>query len=135
LLDVLRASGGRVTSPRREVLHALIEHQGHPTAEELTAAVQARQPDVHGSTIYRFLETLEQLGIVDHVHLGHGPAVYHFVDDAHFHLVCRRCRRVVEVPDDSLDSLRRRFVRDFDFDIEARHFAMSGSCKGCAASA
>ena len=132
VLAGLRAGGGRVTSSRRAVLRALLEHGGHPTAEELTAVVQERHPDVHGSTVYRALETFEKLGVVDHVHLGHGPAVYHFVDDSHYHLVCRRCGKVIEVPDRSLDALRRRLVRDFDFEIEPRHFAVSGFCTGCA---
>ena len=97
VLALLRANGGRVTSPRRAILEALIGHGEHPTAEQLTAAVQARQPDVHESTVYRFLDDLERLGVVDHVHLGHGPAVYHFSDDTHHHLVCQTCGRVVEV--------------------------------------
>ena len=132
LLAGLRSGGGRVTSSRRAVLQALLEHGGHPTAEELTEAVQAHHPDVHGSTVYRALETFERLGVIDHVHLGHGPAVYHFVDDSHYHLVCRRCGRVIEVPDRSLDALRRRLARDFEFEIEPRHFAVSGCCTACA---
>src|SRR5688572_23806793 len=91
VLDLLRARGGRVTSARRSILAALIDSEGHPTAEQLTAVVQAGQPDVHESTVYRFLDELERLGVVDHVHLGHGPAVYHFSDDAHHHLVCETC--------------------------------------------
>ncbi|MGH9178362.1 MAG: Fur family transcriptional regulator [Acidimicrobiales bacterium] len=132
VLGMLRASGGRVTSPRRAILEALIAHSGHPTAEQLTAEVQARQPEVHESTVYRFLEELERLGVVDHVHLGHGPAVYHFADDSHHHLVCEQCGLVVEVPDKTLDALRRRLRADHGFEVGPRHFAVLGRCKGCA---
>ena len=135
VLALLRANGGRVTSPRRAILEALIGHGEHPTAEQLTAAVQARQPDVHESTVYRFLDDLERLGVVDHVHLGHGPAVYHFSDDAHHHLVCQTCGRVVEVPDQTFAALRRRLRTDFGFEIDQRHFAVVGRCTECAASA
>jgi Fur family ferric uptake transcriptional regulator len=134
VLAVLRASGGRVTSPRRAILWALIEHQGHPTAEQLTADVQARQPDVHESTVYRFLDELERLGVVDHVHLGHGPAVYHFADDPHHHLVCEGCGLVVEVPVRTLEEFRGLVRRDLQFEMELRHFALPGRCKACAAS-
>ena len=135
VLALLRANGGRVTSPRRAILEALIGHGEHPTAEQLTAAVQARQPDVHESTVYRFLDDLERLGVVDHVHLGHGPAVYHFSDDTHHHLVCQTCGRVVEVPDQTFTGLRRRLRTDFGFEIDQRHFAVVGRCTECAASA
>ena len=90
ILGLLRAQGGRVTTCRRAILEAFLGIGGHVTAEVLTARVQASQPDVHESTVYRFLDELERLGVVDHVHLGHGPAVYHLASDAHHHLVCDR---------------------------------------------
>lgn len=131
VLRLLRANGGRVTGARRAILRALIDHGAHPTAEQLTADVQARHPDTHESTVYRFLDELERLGVVDHVHLGHGPAVYHFADDTHHHLVCEACGLVVEVPDRALDDLRRRLRREFDFEMEPRHFAVPGRCGAC----
>ena len=134
VLALLRANGGRVTSPRRAILQVLIDHEGHPTAEQLTADVQARQPDVHESTVYRFLDELKRLGVVDHVHLGHGPAVYHFVDDAHHHLVCEGCGDVIEVPDRTFAPLRRRLRTDFAFELEQRHFAVTGRCHECTSS-
>lgn len=134
VLATLRAGGGRITSPRRAILRALIDHHGHPTAEQLTADVQSIQPDVHESTVYRFLDELERLGVVDHVHLGHGPAVYHFADDPHHHLVCDGCGLVVEVPVRTLEQFRGLVRRDLEFEMELRHFALPGRCKDCAAS-
>ena len=131
ILATLRASGGRVTTPRRAILTALIESEGHPTAEQLTAKVQKALPDVHESTVYRFLDDLEALGVIDHVHLGHGPAVYHFADDDHHHLVCEVCDAVVEVPHRMFDALRRRLLAEFDFELRPRHFAVPGRCRGC----
>ncbi len=131
VLALLRASGGRITSPRRGILQALIDHEGHPTAEQLTAVVQARQPDVHESTVYRFLDELQHLGVVDHVHLGHGAAVYHFADDVHHHLVCEGCDEVIEIPERTVAPLRRRLRDDFAFELEPRHFAMPGRCSAC----
>jgi Fur family ferric uptake transcriptional regulator len=132
VLGLLRANGGRVTGARRAILRALIDHGPHPTAEQLTAQVKDRHPDTHESTVYRFLDDLERLGVIDHVHLGHGPAVYHFADDTHHHLVCDACGVVVEVPDRALQGLRRRLRTEFDFEMEPRHFAVPGRCKACA---
>jgi len=128
----LRANGGRVTSPRRAILQALFDHTDHPTAEQITATVQARHPDVHESTVYRFLDELKRLGVIDHVHLGHGPAVYHLAEDTHHHLVCRTCDRVIEVPDRTLEQLRRQVRQTYGFELEPQHFALVGSCKDCA---
>lgn len=131
ILGLLRARGGRVTTCRRAILETFLGVGGHVTAEALTARVQATQPDVHESTVYRFLDELERLGVVDHVHLGHGPAVYHLASDAHHHLVCDRCGAVEEVPDALFAELRTRLRDDFGFTLEPRHFAVTGRCKNC----
>jgi Fe2+ or Zn2+ uptake regulation protein len=133
ILALLRARGGRVTTSRRAILESFLGVGGHVTAEALTTRVQIGQPDVHESTVYRFLDELERLGVVDHVHLGHGPAVYHLASDAHHHLVCEGCGKVVEVPEDVFAALRARLADDFGFSVEPRHFAVTGRCQACAA--
>lgn len=131
ILALLRARGGRVTTCRRAILEAFLGAGGHVTAEALTARVQAGQPDLHESTVYRFLDELERLGVVDHVHLGHGPAVYHLASDVHHHLVCDRCGAVVEVPEEVFAELRGRLQADFGFSLHPRHFAVTGRCRAC----
>src|SRR4051794_19986944 len=133
ILAQLRADGGRVTTARRSLITALLDADDHVTADDLAATVQTAHPDVHRSTISRTLDALERLGVVDHVHLGHGRAVYHLARDAHHHLVCDRCGKVVEVPAELFDGLRGRLADDFGFDLEPRHFAVTGRCRDCAA--
>jgi Fur family ferric uptake transcriptional regulator len=132
ILALLRGRGGRITTSRRAILEAFLGVGGHVTAEALTARVQAAQPDVHESTVYRFLDELEQLGVVDHVHLGHGAAVYHLASDAHHHLVCDGCGAVEEVPAEVFADLRNRLQADFGFALQPRHFAVTGHCRACA---
>ena len=132
ILGLLRARGGRVTTCRRAILETFLGIGGHVTAEALTARVQDNQPDVHESTVYRFLDELERLGVVDHVHLGHGPAVYHLASDAHHHLVCDRCGAVEEVPEALFADLREQLKDEYGFALEPRHFAVTGRCKACA---
>ncbi len=131
ILGMLRAQGGRVTTCRRAILETFLGVGGHVTAEALTARVQAAQPDVHESTVYRFLDELERLGVVDHVHLGHGPAVYHLASDTHHHLVCDGCGTVVEVPEELFADLRGRLQAEFGFTLQPRHFAVTGRCNAC----
>ena len=132
ILDRLRAAGGRVTGPRRAVVAALLAADDHVTADDLAAAVQAADPDIHLSTVYRTLDALEQLGVVDHVHLGHGRAVYHLADDPHQHLVCEACGDVIEVPDDLFAEVAQQVRRAYGFRLRPNHFAVVGRCEGCA---
>jgi Fe2+ or Zn2+ uptake regulation protein len=131
ILALLRSRGGRVTTARRAIVAELIGREGHVTADELAGAVQAAHPDVHLSTIYRCLEALEELEVVEHVHLGHGRAVYHLTDETHQHLVCERCGSVLEVPERVLDGLARRLRDEFGFELRAGHFALPGLCRAC----
>jgi Fe2+ or Zn2+ uptake regulation protein len=131
VLDLVRRRGGRITSARRLLLQAIFEAEEHRTAEELARVVQERAPDVHLSTIYRNLEDLQELGIVVHAHLGHGPSTYHLAAAAHGHLVCEECGAVIEVPDDLFAGLSRSASARFGFTIDPHHFAMLGRCRGC----
>jgi Fur family transcriptional regulator, ferric uptake regulator len=131
VLELLRESGGRVTTSRRILLRCLFEESPHRTAEELAAEVQRVAPDVHISTIYRNLDELERLGIIVHAHLGHGPATYHLSSDTHGHLVCESCAFTYEAPEDLFEELAATAFRDFHFVIDPRHFAVLGRCKGC----
>jgi Fe2+ or Zn2+ uptake regulation protein len=133
IVDLLRSRGGRVTSARRAIIGALLDASPeHVTADELASAVQRAHPDVHVSTIYRCLDALEELGVVDHVHLGHGRAVYHLADEHHQHLVCSSCGVVVEVPDEVFDDVTARLDAEFGFRLEPGHFAVPGRCRSCA---
>jgi Fur family transcriptional regulator, ferric uptake regulator len=131
ILALVREQGGRVTTARRLLLDAIFQADGHKTAEELAAVVQARAPDVHLSTIYRNLDDLQELGIVVHAHLGHGPSTYHLAATAHGHLVCEECGAVIEAPDDLFNSLSRSTKSRFGFTIDPHHFAMLGRCALC----
>ncbi len=130
-LDLVRRQGGRVTSSRRILLHALFASSGHRTAEELASEVQAEAPDIHLSTIYRNLDELERLGVVVHSHFGHGPATYHLAASVHGHFVCEECGQLIEVPEAMFDGLSEQARTHFGFAIDPHHFAMLGHCADC----
>ncbi|MBW3575029.1 MAG: transcriptional repressor [Actinobacteria bacterium] len=131
MLQLLRARGGRVTNARRAVLGALLDHREHASAEALAEMVHDSHPDVHLSTVYRTLDAFEQLGVVTHVHLGHGRAVYHLTDEIHHHAVCERCGAVLQLPLTLFAPLHRRLVDEFGFEVDAHHFAIAGRCAPC----
>jgi Fur family ferric uptake transcriptional regulator len=131
VLARLRQHGTRVTSARRLLLSVLLESRGHRSAEELAADVQARAPEVNLSTIYRNLDELERLKLVDRTHLGHGPATYHLASATHGHLVCERCGSMTEVPDTMFDELAETTRQRYGFAIDPHRFAVIGICSNC----
>lgn len=129
----IRSASGRLTVARRAIITTLLRAASHITAEDVANTVAGEYPEVHLSTVYRTLDALERLGVIDHVHLGHGRAVYHLVDDPHQHLVCEQCGGVIEVPDATFGALADQLEKEFKFKIRPHHFALLGRCEACRA--
>ena len=130
-IENLKAHGGRITHARKAVLQALVTAKTHVTAEDLLNIVQKQFPEVHISTVYRTLDALEKLGVVDHVHLGHGKAVYHLTDNSHQHIVCEMCSSVEEVPYQLFTELESSLKEQYGFQMRMNHFAVIGKCRRC----
>jgi Fur family ferric uptake transcriptional regulator len=128
----MRERGGRVTTALRAVVELLDSTDDHLTTADIAEAVQRSYPAVHVSTVYRALERLSEAGMVVHLHVGHGPTVYHLADDYHGHLVCRRCGTVLDVPTEVIQPVAHRVARDYGFELEAGHLALGGLCADCA---
>ena len=131
--EELRAKGYRVTPQRQLVLEAVTNLE-HATPEEICTEVQRTARGVNISTVYRTLELLEELGLVKHAHLGHGPPNYHLAAEAeHIHLVCRGCHDVEDVDPRAAAGLADVLERDFGFETDVHHLTVYGRCKDCRA--
>lgn len=129
--DRFRERGERMTSQRRAVLRALATTPGHLSAEEIQAL--ADNGALHLSSIYRNLEALAAVGVVQHIHLGHGATAYHLArDGAHLHLECRVCGVIRDLPVGVLDGAAATLRTDHAFVLEPAHTALSGRCADCA---
>jgi Fe2+ or Zn2+ uptake regulation protein len=131
---MLRARGERMTGPRRAVLAVLARDGEHLSAEAVLTRVAGQDPSVHRASVYRTLEALSELGVVQHVHVGHGVTTYHLVrgDRAHPHAQCRVCGTVYDLPADLLDPVATVLARRHGFALDAGHVALSGVCLACA---
>ena len=132
LRATLHQRGLRMTPQRQLVLDAVRALQ-HATPEQVCQQVQRITPTVNITTIYRALDLLEGLGLVRHTHLGHGAPVYSAQAHEHLHLVCHRCGRVTEQPNELLDDVAGRLRATCGFVLDANHLALSGTCRECLA--
>jgi Fur family ferric uptake transcriptional regulator len=130
LRSTLHQRGMRMTPQRQLVLDALRELE-HATPEQVCRHVQRTTPSVNITTIYRTLELLEELELIRHTHLGHGPPTYSLHEHQHVHLVCHRCGRVDESPRAVMDELRGTLRAAHGFALDAAHLALSGTCRDC----
>jgi Fur family ferric uptake transcriptional regulator len=127
VLALLRGTGHRVTVPARTVLEALFAAREPLAAEQIAPALEA-------ASVYRNLERLQQLGVVTHVHAGHGPGRYVLARGGpREYLVCERCGRITSVEPAQLDEVRAHVRAAFGHEARFTHFPIHGLCADCAA--
>jgi Fe2+ or Zn2+ uptake regulation protein len=130
---MIRSCGLRLSSARRLVLEALYTAESPVKAEQIASGLDGRLPRSDLASVYRNLDTMEQLGLVRHVHVGHGPGRYEPASQPREYLVCERCETVTSIPADQLDAVRSAIRAATGFEPRFHHFPISGVCPDCSA--
>lgn len=81
------------------MLDFLVASCGHPTAEEIGAAVNRSDATTSRASVYNVLRSLTRAGLVTELVLDDAVARYDANLDPHHHFVCTECRRVEDVPE------------------------------------
>jgi Fur family transcriptional regulator, ferric uptake regulator len=132
-IEALRAKGMRISSARRLVLEALYAADAPISAEQIADGLAGRLPRSDLASVYRNLETLEQVGLVRHSHFGHGPGLYMPAGaSAREYLVCNSCNAVTAVEPSEMDDLRALIHERFGYEARFSHFPILGLCADCA---
>jgi Fur family ferric uptake transcriptional regulator len=124
VLNTMRAHGLRVSAARRLMLDALIDADAPLTAEEV-----ADGSDV--ASVYRNLETLEAIGIVRHVHLGHGPGRYELSGRSSGWATCEACGESTPLASPAVAQIRLAVLEAAGFEAAFNHFPIVGRCSDC----
>jgi Fur family ferric uptake transcriptional regulator len=133
VFDELRRTGHRVTTPSRLVIEALFRAGGPVSAEHIGRGQGEHAMQLEMPSVYRNLERLQQLGVISHVHLGHGPGLYVLSPGTdREYLVCDRCGRVSTVDPTALDPVRNQVREAFGYHARFSHFPIHGHCQSCA---
>ncbi len=130
----LRLSGGRVTAERLRLFDEIFRQHEHIDADRLYRSIRRRGRKISRATVYRNLELLVDCGLVRRQRLGQRRYLYEHVHpgQAHDHLVCRVCDRVVEFVSPAISALQREIARAHDFDPAEHTLQISGVCRACA---
>ena len=133
LVKELRARGIRVTPQRAIIFKAIEDLEGHITAEDIFQQVQQANPYISLATVYRTLELLQELRLVNQTNFGRSQTYFALKDHgAHHHLVCRECGSIKEFEDELLEPVRAQLKRQFGFQADTEHLSFFGICQACA---
>ncbi|MEW6522109.1 MAG: Fur family transcriptional regulator [Bacillota bacterium] len=128
----------KLTRQRSKIIETLVEKAGeHLSAEELYALVSKKAPEIGLATVYRTLDLLEHLDIVEKTNFGDGRARYELAgpdaDHRHHHLICIGCGNITEVKEDLLYPMERMLERAYQFRITDHRLEFYGRCQSCLA--
>lgn len=137
--ELLREKGLKVTNQRLLVLEVLADHRDkHLTAEDIYELVKEDYPEIGLATIYRTVQLLLEMQLVDRISLDDGCARYEIGESGagegkhhHHHLICRTCGKVVPFRDDLLEELERHIEKETGFHVLDHELKFFGMCREC----
>lgn len=136
---MLKEKGLKVTNQRLLVLEVLAEHRDkHMTAEDIYELVKEDYPDIGLATIYRTVQLLLEMQLVDRINLDDGCARYEIGELSlgeakhhHHHLICKTCGKVLPFKDDLLEELESHIEEATGFHVLDHELKFYGQCQEC----
>lgn len=136
--EQLKQKGLKLTKQRLLLLETMAKHPGeHLTAEELYDLVKESNPEIGLATVYRNVQVLLDLHVIDKVSFDDGFARYELggldgeTRHHHHHAICRSCGAVCSFDEDLLDNLEQALLTAFGFQVVDHEVKLFGYCRAC----
>lgn len=126
----------KLTPQREATVRVLLENEkDHLSAEEVFLRVKDIAPDTGLATVYRTLELLTELRVVDKINFGDGVSRYDLRQEGakhfHHHLVCLECGSVEEIQEDLLEDVEKIVESKWNFLVKDHRLTFQGICTDC----
>jgi Fe2+ or Zn2+ uptake regulation protein len=131
-LNQLQENGYRLTEARRAVVEIVAATDRALTPLEVFDSARSANPRLGLVSVYRTLEKLEELHLIQRVHQPHGCQAFISAGKGHQHLLlCRRCGRVTFFEGDNLEPLLGAIARQTGYTISEHWLQLFGLCASC----
>lgn len=121
----------KFTEQRELILEALLSAKSHISAEELYQIVSKHNPMIGLATVYRTLNLLSECGLIQQRQFGDGQTRYELVQEHHDHLICTKCRKIVEFENAEIETLQEQVAKQYGFVIQNHKHELYGLCSDC----
>jgi Fe2+ or Zn2+ uptake regulation protein len=131
-LTALQENGYRLTDARRAVVEIVAATPRALTPLEVFDSARAAHPDLGLVTVYRTLEKLEELHLIQRVHQPEGCQAFIAAGKGHQHLLlCQNCGQVTFFEGDDLDGLFNSIAQKTGYSIREHWLQLFGLCQDC----
>jgi Fur family peroxide stress response transcriptional regulator len=131
ITSLLRDKGFKVTPQRLAIYNMLSSTRSHPNAEMIFNELQAMYPTMSLATVYKTMEILREIGLVQVLNAGEDSFRYDAVMTNHPHVRCTECGQVEDVPDVNIDEFVNEVSQRTKYQIAGQQFYFYGVCPAC----
>jgi Fur family ferric uptake transcriptional regulator len=131
----LSEAGHRSGGARAAVVELLAGQDCCLSAQEISEELRATGSRVGQASVYRALDLLHEMGLVQRVEIDDGGSRYEPVmpgGEHHHHAVCETCGRVTAFKDDQLERALERLSGRLRHSMRAHDIVIRGDCSRCA---
>ena len=127
----MKQSHRRMTQQRKTILEVLKKTQNHPSADEIYELVKQKIPRISLGTVYRNLEVLAELGLIQVLELSGSLKRFDWDTNKHYHIRCIRCDRVENAPIAPMNQIEDKLYESTVFEIIGHNLEFTGLCPSC----
>ena len=131
IVNALRRKGYKATPQRIAISRFVLRNRNHPTVQEVYNEVRQTYPTVSLATVYKTLNFLSELGLVQELPFLHGETRFDSYVEPHVNLVCHRCGKVNDLENRLAREVVTRIANTTKFTPTGQRLDVYGLCQRC----
>jgi Fur family peroxide stress response transcriptional regulator len=131
IIEALRNKGYKATPQRIAICRFALKSRDHPTAQKIYEEVRKMHPTVSLATVYKTLQVLRELGLVQELSLPQGQTRFDCNMRPHVNLVCLRCGNITDLDDSAAQDIVKKVATSTEFTVAGQRLDIYGLCQNC----
>jgi Fur family peroxide stress response transcriptional regulator len=132
-IEALRSKGYKATPQRIAICRFAINSRDHPTAQQVYDEVKKIHPTVSLATVYKTLQVLKNLDLIQELDLPHGQARFDSYMKPHINLICLQCGNITDLDDTTALEITSKVAAAAKFKPKGQRIDIFGTCRRCSA--
>jgi Fur family transcriptional regulator, peroxide stress response regulator len=130
-IEALRSKGYKATPQRIAICRVVLNNREHPTAKAIYDKVKKLYPTVSLATVYKTLEVLRELNLVQELNFPKGHARFDSYIKPHVNLICQVCGSIKDIDDPTAREITHKVSESTNFKPNGQRIDVYGTCLNC----
>jgi len=130
-IEALRSKGYKATPQRIAICRIALNSREHPTAQQIYDQVKKIHPTVSLATVYKTMEVLRDLDLVQELNFPKGQARFDSYMNPHINLICVKCGKITDIDDVTAEEIAKKVAAATKFKPNGQRIDVYGMCQQC----